>query len=69
MTTATQTYDLVTYPADAEAYRTSGQYHAANRENGRYRTLCGKVMYGDDFVCFADEKHVVTCKRCRKALA
>lgn len=65
---ATATYSVVVFPSQGDAYRAYGSYHAANRVNGRYRTLCGKTLYADDFHCAADEPHSITCKKCRKEL-
>jgi hypothetical protein len=61
-------YSVVCLPMNGAAYRTYGHTHAANHERPHYRTLCGKRMYADDFHCFADEKHTITCAKCRKAL-
>lgn len=42
--------------------------HAANNENGYYRTLCGKLLDAEAFAAFADEPHAITCAVCNKTL-
>lgn len=63
-------YTVVVFPAGGDAYRTYGQYHAAERDgHGGYRSVCGRKFSSEDYHADASEPHKITCGRCCDRLA